>query len=252
MNRIVCFLAVCALAFVLAVPAAARDGAPAGFAVVEAFFAAINDGDVPGAIGLLDPDAIGLEIAGEEVTLETTWQFRTWMNDLIAAGAHIDTEFLAIHGDGSVIVTLEHTRADTIPSHLEPLQSTGMYVVREGRLAALTRVMHSAQRDALLSTLFVGQWRCHWYAWDVSSDGAYELAFLSDGTIADSGSFDVVDGVAHMISDEGSSVCSAGDVATWTLAFSGHDVLLLRILADECEPRAPLTGRYSIGRVVGH
>lgn len=252
MKRILCVLAVCALVLVFAVPAAARDGAPVGFAVVEAFYAAINDGDVGSAITLLDPDAVGLEIGAEEMVLETSWQFRTWMNGLIADGTHIDTEFRDVIGDGSVIVTLEHTRADTIPSDLGPLQFTGMYVVREGRLAALTRLMYSAQRDALLSTLFAGQWRCGWYDWDVSSDGAYALTFLSDGTIADSGSFHVVDGVAHMISDEGSSVCGAGDVATWALAFSGHDLMLVRILADACEPRAPLAGRYSLGRVVGH
>lgn len=247
MNRILCVLTVCTLALVFAVPAAARDGAPAGFAVVEAFYAAINDGDVGSAITLLDPDAVGLDIGAEEMALETRSQFRAWMNGLIADGTRIDTEFLDVLGDGSIIVTLEHTRADTIPSDLGPLEFTGMYVVREGRLAAFTRIMHTAQRDALLATLFVGQWRCHWYAWDVSSDGAYELAFLSDGTIADSGSFDVVDGVAHMISDEGSSVCSAGDVATWALAFSGQDLMLVRILADECESRAPM-GRHTIGR----
>ena len=247
MRPILRVLTVCALVLVFAVPAAARDGAPAGFAVVEAFYAAINDGDVGSAITLLDPDAVGLDIGAEEMALETRSQFRAWMNGLIADGTRIDTEFLDVLGDGSIIVTLEHTRADTIPSDLGPLPFTGMYVVREGRLAAFTRVMHTAQRDALLSTLFAGQWRCHWYEWDVSSDGRYELVFRSDGTVADSGTFHVVDGVARVVSDEGSSVCGAGDVATWALAFSGHDLMLVRVLADACESRAPM-GRHTIGR----
>ena len=113
---------------------------------------------------------MGLQIAAEEQTLEEIFQFQRWINALIADGIRIDIELLEVHGDGSIFVTLERTRGDTIPAALAPLQATGTYFVRDGRLAAVTRVMLSAHRDAWLASLFVGRWSCPLYTWDVSSD----------------------------------------------------------------------------------
>ncbi len=249
MNRILRVLAAWALLLACAAPAAAQDVTTTGFEVVEAFVAAINAGDPGRALGLLDADAVGLEIAAEEQTLEGVFRFQRWITELIADGVHIDTELLEVYGDGSIVVTLERTRSDTIPAVLAPLHGTGTYFVRGGRLAALTRVMLPAHRDAWMASLFVGRWRCGWYAWDVSSDGGYVLTFTRDGSLADSGRFEVVDGAVRFVSDEASTICGGGEEGTYTLAFAGVDRFLVRKLDDACDSRAP-DGRLSINRVV--
>lgn len=250
MHRILRVLAACALLLVCAVPAAADDAPPSGFNVVEAFIAAINAGDLGSALALLDADAVGLDIASQERSLRGDAQFRRWITALIADGVQIDTELLAVHGDGSVFVTLEHTRADTIPTDLRPVQGTGTYFVSDGRLAALTRVMLPAHRDAWLSSLFLGRWRCGLYDWDVTSDGRYAWTFVAGGAIADSGRYEVIDGAVRFVSDEASSICGAGEMGTFTLAFSGDDVMLIRNVSDECRLRSR-GGRHSLARVAG-
>lgn len=247
MNRTLRVLAAVALV-VCTVPAAAQGVTSVGFVVVEQFLAAVSDADVERALGYLDADAVGLEVAAGHRVMRGNFQFRRWIDELIADGIRMDTALLEVHGDGSVFVTLDRTWGDAIPPDLTPLHGTGTYLVQDGRLIALTRLTVPGQRDAWMAGLIAGRWSCGGYAWDVSSDGRYALTSVRDALRVDSGRLDVVEGALHLVSDEASTICGTGETGVYTLSFSGRDRFHVWKLEDACAPRAPDEG--SVYRVL--
>lgn len=170
MNRIQLVLAACALSLVYVVPTVA-----------------------------LDADATGLEIVGwERVVLGVERQL--WCAERIGFGTHGESEVPEVHGGSSIVVRLDHTCGDAVSAALASLHATGTYVVLDGRLAAVTRIVLPTQRDACLASLIVGGRRCGWCTWDGTIEGRCALAFVGDGGRADSGRFEVADGFVRCVS----------------------------------------------------
>ena len=226
--------------------AQAWAGAPAQFEVVERFAAQLSAGRLVQVQGVLSSGVVLAEhelfvqaVAGPAVSAR--------LRELINQGARLEVAFESASAGGAVIVTREEMWLDDMPEHLLPLRSTGVYVVDGGRVHSITRLLDADQRDVLMREAVVGGWGCGWYFWDVSSDGTYALLARASGDRVDSGRFEVVDGVLHMISDEASTICAAGDTLRAAISFSftvAGEGFFFREIDDACGSRTPGESGY--------
>jgi len=136
--------------------------------------------------------------------------------DLIAAGARLETEVVAVMGDGRLVIAHERLWGDFVPEGMAPLRSTTVYVVEAGWLVGITRVLSAEQHDALLElALTDSTWRgAHDFVYQFGNDGSVRdfegLNDLRSGRHIFSGTFHVEHGVLTWIADADSTVCAPG------------------------------------------
>ena len=200
---------------VLAVGAA--QGPPTAQQVVERFTEALNAGRTTSAIDLLGSGATWSE---HDLYWYTASGTDTLMRagQLIRAGVRLETDVVAVVGDGQVVIAHERMWGDFVPEGMAPLRSTTVYAVESGWLVGITRVLSPEQRDALLlATLADTTW----------GDGFGNLhhRFGADGTYRSfespealrsahhlfSGTYQAENGVFTWVADADSRVCNPGE-----------------------------------------
>jgi limonene-1,2-epoxide hydrolase len=212
-------------------------------ALVARFAEALDAGDAGAARACFAPTA-------NVAVLDLAW--RSWqggdavtarIDALIASGAHLASEPLAVMGEGAVVLTRDLLWADDLPDGLAPFRYTGIYVVDGDRIASLTWLLAAEQRDALAAAWLVGTWR--WreasFYFRFDPDGAYRA---DSGPIGrdgrepqDVGTFDVVGGVLTIVSGPEARYCCPGQTGRYRLHFGDADRLLLELVDDACWTR---------------
>jgi len=237
-------LAMCVgLAFATASAQATPLGPTPAEALVERFVAALDAGDATAARACLAPTAT-------LSTLDLTW--RSWqgvdavalrLEALVAAAAHVESEPLALLGEGAVLFTRDLLWADGVPEGLAPYRYTGLYVVHGDRIASLTWLLAAEQRDALTAAWLVGTWRWREAAFyfQFDGDGGYRAdsgPLQRDGQEPqDAGAFRVDGGVLTIVSGPDARFCCPGQTGRYRLHFGDDDRLLLELLDDACVTR---------------
>jgi limonene-1,2-epoxide hydrolase len=197
------------------------QGTPPAQLVVERFAAALNEVDRYTLRQVLSPATTWSELdlhwrvaQGELEPLQ-----RAWM--LLDGGVRLETEVVAIVGDGSIVIAHERMWGDFVPEGMAPLRSTTVYVVEGERLTGITRVLAPDQREMLAADSIIGTWRAsHGDYARLDADGTYavydSLGHYRSDDPSDSGTF-VIDGfVAVFISGEDSRRCAPGERTPWT------------------------------------
>ena len=226
-----------ALVLVLALLAVGTaQGTPTAQLVVERFAAALSDGETLAARELLSPGTTWVEYDAYPRVAATRLEVAQRVAELIRAGVRLETEVVAIEGDGSVVIAHERMWGDFVPEHLAPLRSTTLYVVEAGWLVSITRTLVPEHRDALLAGLIVGAWSRGAGAVRHDLDGRY--TFFTTGydylakridplTEADTGTFSVGRGAITYVSGEGSRVCAAGERLVLRTQFIDADAVFI-------------------------
>jgi hypothetical protein len=212
---------------------------PAG-SLVARFVAALDGGDAIAARASLGPQpTLAVQDLG----------WRTWhgpeaaasrVDALVAAGTRIASEPVALLAEGAVLVTRDLVWTEDAPA---PDRYTGVYVVAGGRIAAVTWLLASEQRDALAAAWLVGSWRWREAAFYLrfDPDGGYRADTAPvdrDGQPPqDSGTFRVVDGVVELVSGADTRYCCPGQSGRYLLFFAADDRLQLQLLDDDCWTR---------------
>jgi hypothetical protein len=190
---------------------------PTAQQVVERFTEALSAGNTASAFGFLalsgawsEHDLYWRTATGRDL------QIRTY--ELVRAGVRLETDVVAVVGDGQVVITQERMWGDFVPEEMAPLRSTTVYVVEAGWLVGITRVLSPEQRDALLlTTLADSTWGDGfgdvYHRFD--ADGTYgnfdSLEDLRAARHAFSGTYQVENGVLTWVADANSRVCNPGE-----------------------------------------
>jgi hypothetical protein len=189
--------------------------------VVERFAEALSAGNAASAFSFL-------ALSGSWSEHDLYWRTSTGRDlqirayELIRADIQLETDVVAVVGDGQVVIARERMWGDFVPEDMAPLRSTTMYVVESGWVVGITRVLSPEQRDALLlATLADSTWS------DGFGDGSGNVyhRFGADGTYRNfdsledmradrhlySGTYAVEHGVFTYVADERSKVCHPGE-----------------------------------------
>ncbi len=218
--------------------------APAQFAVVERYATLLSDGRFHAVVELFQANAVLVEH-------DLGWQLRQdhalhqRLRELVDDGVRVEVELAWASDDGALLVTHERMWWADTSAERAPLRSTGTYVVDGERLLSVTRVLGADQRDALMREAVVSRWAIAQYLMRFAADGSFRVALrpadLDDAPL-DSGTWAIAGGVVTIVSDEATSICRPGDVATWHVHFRGIDAFDL-VLSDEMCPHGR-RGRY--------
>ena len=249
------------VAFVLVLSVLAFGGAqetPAAQRVVERFTEALSAGDTASAFGFLASGATWTEhdlywrtFSGRDL------QIRAY--ELTRAGVRLETEVIAVVGDGQVIITHERMWGDFVPEGMAPLRSTTVYAVESGWLVGVTRVLSPMQRDALmLATLADSTWGDafgnQFHRFD--TDGTYRNFATLEDMRSDrhefSGTYAVEQGVLTWVADAHSTVCNPGERFVMRGRMIDQDSWIGVLLSRETDCvhyRNLLTDPYSTFRV---
>ena len=183
--------------------------------MVEHFAAALSAGDHSAAYALLSQGAVWSERDLFWRVAPTQPHAGERLRELIAADARIELEVGAVLGDETIVIVSERLWSDDVPDDLAPLRSTTLYLVEQGLVQGITRVLSAEQRDALFAEAMVGSWRCGAFT-RFDADGTYgrylSLEYLRSGRSYDSGTYAVDGGVITMVSGDDSEVCEAGQL----------------------------------------
>jgi len=235
--------AVLALALLLGpVTVFAQGDTPPQFQLIERFAAALNDGDVMGALALLTSDFVLEERdLGSRVSHgPRAVQDRLW--ELVLDGVRLEVELSYVLDDGRLVVTSEQRWGDSVPEALAPLRSTAVYVVEGGLVASATRLLVPDQRDALMAPALVGTWRGGDRGLVVSFDGdggfrsAFSQAQLEEAP-RDVGSYGLEHGVFTWRSGEATRMCEPDDVGSYHARFIDADTLEWQMIDEACRER---------------
>jgi len=204
---------------VLAVGAAQEP--PTAQQVVERFTEALSTGNAASAFSFL-------ALSGSWSEHDLYWRTSTGRDlqirayELIRTNIRLETDVVAVVGDGQVVIARERMWGDFVPEDMAPLRSTTMYVVEAGWVVGITRVLSPEQRDALLlATLADSAWSdgfgdglgdvYHRFA----ADGSYRNFDSLEDMRADrhvfSGTYAVEQGVFTWVADAHSNVCNPGE-----------------------------------------
>lgn len=186
---------------------------PEAYQVVERFAAALSAGDTFEARTVLADGVTWSEYDLYWRVAPTRLDVARRVAELVRDGVRLETELVAIMGRGSLVITHERMWGDFVPDALAPLRSTTVYLVEQGLVRGITRVLASEQRDALMATAIVGPWRFGAYT-RFDADGTYahflNLEYMRSGRSYDSGTYAIEDGVLTTVSGDDSEVCEAG------------------------------------------
>ena len=219
----------------------ASQGAPAEYHTVERFVEALSAGDTRTVRDMLSPAATWVEydvylrvFAGRVDTMAR-------LNELVRGGVRLETELVAIMGDGSMIITHERMWGDFVRDDLAPLRSTTSYVLDADRLVAITRVLATDQRDALTASLAVGMWTfgvptVYAHVFDATNRVYSNLDDLrADRPHHVAEQFEVRDGIIMTVAGEGSEVCNPGERIVQRVHVIDEDTLILTVIREETE-----------------
>lgn len=207
-------------AFVLALSVLAVGAAqepPTAQQVVERFTEALSTGNTATAFGYL-------ALSGSWSENDLYWRTSTGRDlqirayELVRGGVKLETDVVAVVGDGQVVIARERMWGDFVPEGMAPLRSTTMYVVEAGWVVGITRVLSPEQRDALLLASLADS------AWGdgfgnvyhrFGADGAYRNFESLEDMRADrhlfSGTYAVEHGVLTFVADARTHVCNPGE-----------------------------------------
>jgi len=191
--------------------------APTAQQVVERFTEALSTGKTASIIGLLPLSATWSEH-------DLYWRSATGRDlqirayELVRAGVRLESDVVAVVGDGQVVIAHERMWGDFVPEGMAPLRSTTVYVVESGALVGITRVLAPEQRDALALAAIVdstwGDFTGGWYH-RFDADGTYRnynsLVDLRAGRHFFSGTYQLERAVLTWVADEDSRVCKPGE-----------------------------------------
>ena len=218
--------------------------APAQFELVERYATLLSDGRFHAVVELFQANAVLVEH-------DLFWQLRQGqalherLRELVDGGVRVAVELAWASDDGALLVTNERMWwAETSAERL-PLRSTATYLVDGERLLSVTRVLVTDQRDVLKREAVVGRWAIAQYLARFAPDGSFRIALRPadlDHAPLDSGTWTITGGVVTIVSDEATSICRRGDIATWHVHFHGVDAFDL-VLIDETCPHGR-RGRY--------
>jgi hypothetical protein len=189
---------------------------PTAQQVVERFTEALTTGDTASVIGIL-------ALSGTWSEHDLYWRTSTGRDlqirayELVRAGVRLETDVVAVMGDGQVVIAHERMWGDFVPEGMAPLRSTTIYVVESGWLVGITRVLSAEQRDALVLAAVADSTWSDGFG-DVyhrfSADGTYRnfdsLEAMRSGNHFFSGTHGVEHGVFTWVADADSHVCSPG------------------------------------------
>ena len=232
MGRVLvrCVLAAC----VLAVVASAVARVPAQFEVVERFAAALSAGNLSQVRTLLLTEAVLTErdlvlrsAAGTEVHAR--------LRELYLQSARLEVTFESAAAGGAVIVTRERLWLDDMPETLVPLRSTVAYVVDDGRLLSINRMLDADQRHILLQEAIVGAWHAPNVVFNIHADGTYDIEYRRRPY--DSGAYTIERDVMRLVSGEQTAACRPGDVGLWRVSFATPDRHMLERIEELCSDR---------------
>lgn len=218
--------------------------APAQFELVERYATLLSDGRFHAVVELFQANAVLVEH-------DLFWQLRQdhalheRLRELVDGGVRVEVELAWASDDGALLVTHERMWWADTSAQREPLRSTATYVVDGARLLSVTRVLVTDQRDALMREAVVGRWAIAQYLARFAPDGSFRIALRPadlDHAPLDSGTWTITGGVVTIVSDEATSICRPGDIATWHVHFQGVDAFDL-VLIDEMCPHGR-RGRY--------
>ena len=175
--------------------------------------AAVSTGDRSAAYALLSQGAIWSEHELFWRVAPTQQHAGERLHELIAARARIELDVEAVIADGTMVIAAERLWSDDAPVDIAPRRSTTVYLVEQGQVRGITRVLSAEQREALMARAMIGPWRCGAFT-RFEADGTYarflSLEDLRSGHAYDSGTYDLEGGVITTVSGEDSEVCEAG------------------------------------------
>ena len=221
----------------------AAQGTPTAQLVVERFAAALSDGETRAARELLSPGTTWVEYDAYPRVAATRLEVAQRVAELIRAGVRLETEVVAIVGDGSILITHERMWGDFVPENLAPLRSTTVYVVEAGWLLSITRTLVPEHREALQARLTVGAWS-HTVAFRHDLDGTYSFFTTAYDSVAksidpraeaDTGTFSVEGGAITYVSGEASRVCAAGERLVLRMQFMDADTVFFDAVPDQTD-----------------
>ena len=210
---------------------------PEASQVVERFAAAVSAGDLSAAYALLSQGAVWSERDLFWRVAPTQPHAGERLRELIAADARIELEVDAVLGDGTMVIVSELLWSDDVPDDLAPLRSTTLYLVEQGLVQGITRVLSAEQRDALFAEAMVGPWRCGAFT-RFDADGTYgrylSLEYLRSARSYDSGTYAVEGGVITTVSGDGSEVCEAGQLIRFSWDVIDADTFAVATGETDC------------------
>ena len=209
---------------------------PAQFEVVERYADLLSEGRFRDVVELFEADAVLIE----QDLVWQVWQghaLHERLRRLADARVRVEIEFAWASGDGSLLVTHERWWGVDTPVDLAPLRAAATYVVHGARLSSVTRVLVVEQRDALLREAVVGLWATGPYLARNAADATFRTALnradLDDAPL-DGGTWAIDGAIFTQVSDDATSICGPGDVATWTVRMLGPDSYQLVLIDDAC------------------
>jgi len=231
---------------------------PTAQQVVERFTEALSAGELFSVVGLLAGNATWSE-HDLYVRTATGTDVQRRANELIRAGVRLETDVVAVLGDGQVVITHERMSGDFVPEGMAPLRSTTVYVVESGWLVGITRVLSAEQRDALVREAFADStWSDGfgdvYYRYD--ADGTFHsyptLGSLRSANHIFSGTFHVERGVGTYTAAADSRQCNPGERLVMRFRMIDQDTVYAEPLADEITCgyfRETFTGGYTTSRL---
>lgn len=232
--------------------APAQESRPEAFAIIEQFSSYINDGRILLAIMLLtgDTDLTERDLheqvwIGKVQVGRRLWEWRD-------QGVRLETEVIAVLGEGNVVVAHERVWRNDIPEALAPYHYTSVYLIEGERLASITRLLSAAERSTLMRQHLVdiGTWwdaRGVWVHFD--TDGTYRYAQTRSGLDADLaergsadwvatfleyGTFTIDAGILTMVSGEATNWCPPGSAGTHRFHVIDPDQIEITLIEDAC------------------
>ena len=222
----------------------AAQGTPAAQLVVERFAAALSDGETLAARELLSPATTWVEYDAYPRVAATRLEVAQRVAELIRSSVRLETEVVAIVGDGSIVIAHERMWGDFLPENLAPLRSTTVYVVEAGWLLSITRTLVPEHREALLAGLTVGAWSRGGDVFRHDLDGTYSVFTTAYDRVAksidplaeaDTGTFSVERGATTYVSGEASRVCAAGERLVLRMQFMDADTVFFDAVLDQTD-----------------
>jgi len=209
---------------------------PAPFEVIEHYATLLSEGRFRDVVEVFEADAVLIE----HDLVWRTWQghdLHERLRHLAEAGVRVEVEVAWASGDGSLVVTNERWWGLDTPVDLAPLHAAATYVVHGARLLSVTRVMAVEQRDVLLREAVVGLWVSGPYLVRNVADATFRVALNRadlDAAPLDGGTWAIDAGVLTIVSDDTTSTCRPGDVATWQVRMLVPERYQLVLIDDAC------------------
>jgi hypothetical protein len=212
---------------------------PTAQQVVERFTEALSAGRNGSALELL-----GARFTWSEHDLAwhttTGTPARLRVGELIRAGVRIETDVVAVVGNGQVVIAHERMWGDFVPEGMAPLRSTTVYVVESGWLVGITRVLSVEQRDAFtLAALADSTWGDGVMFHRFEADGTYRNFGNLEDMLSDhhsfSGTYHMEHGVFTWVADADTRVCSPGEHLVMRGRMIDHDTWEGVLLADQTD-----------------